>query len=128
MKNIKTPDIVITTNYLRPNYVQNFHPTKEEVIEVIEDKIALFNPSPKKMIIFGDPGEIDYKCVSASLRPLTKKRISNCKPPLNQSFHKDFQRWTKEYQFPDFVEFLYPYFDLCDDSGCKATNEKGLLN
>ena len=122
----KTPDIVITANYW--SSYSNFPKNEKDFKKGILDKAALFDPAPKLMIFIGDPGEIDFLCESRNARRL-KRKEKEC-PIADSKEYMDFIHWSQNQEFPEFIKFIYPFLDLCDEKKgkCNALNEKGEMN
>ena len=118
-----TPEVVVTGNSgfysLNPKNADEFY-------DLIMQKVALFDPAPKKFIFVGDPGNIDVLCEQANYRSRLIRPPKECKPPYDIAPYLNFSRWSREKKFPDFVHFVYPFEMLCDEKGhCQAFGEHG---
>ena len=125
-----TPDVVIAANHWR--IYGELPRSKEDLHNWLMNQAGLFTPPPRKMIFLGSPGEVDYMCETGNKRKIKAARRS-C-PNLFTNTYLNYINWSQELmrekRFPDFVEFVYGYPDLCDrETGkCHLENEKGEFN
>ena len=129
MRNLPQVDVVLSSNLM--HIYDNYPWNEEDFYKLMMDKLNLLENPPKRWIFIGSPGEVNFQCETFNRRRF-KHHSKEC-APMGSKVYKDYilfsQNLMAQKRFPPYVEFIYPFLDLCDENGkCQFENENGIKN
>lgn len=96
--------------------------------EALKDRFIAHNLNPKKIIILGPTGQIDYDCILSNINKRPYSFGKSCKKNEGSiTVANQFEEITRITKAPKNISYVFPAKILCPNGECKALTD-GKLN